>query len=346
MNGSFPIILILYNQNRSTVIYILSKVFQTLIFLIGVVSVVDFQEDDPEQDYIPFRDFYSRYTVEPKARKLLVTSFFSRKFSHCLSSRFLPQPKPGSKTCVCSTPYIPEDMNQSKLMHFCPRPSCRIAYHENCLLSIKSQDPVPAAGPSSPKKSRAKSARKHASIIHVKRRLPAVNGNATSDPSESRALRLLACSPDTDDEIDLQSLIPLTIIHKDHGSDTEIEPPKKKRRGRPKNIPSSPTETVLQEPHSLTQVLSTLPADLLQVAQQPLVRGGAFAVGGVAGNIGAVTRARRIVYQVLEGGEVPEDWEEMLFGEDGESNVGNAIVKLIGGKTVPPLLCPKCNSAI
>ena len=235
-------------------------------------------------------------------------------------------------------------MNPSKLMHFCPRPSCRTAYHENCLLSIKSQDPNPVTGSSSSQKFPAKSARKHASAIHVKRRLAAVNGNATSSPSQSRALRLLACSPDTDDEIDLQSLIPITVIQ---DSDTEIEPPKKKRRGRPKNIPSSPTETILQQPRTLTQVLSTLPPDLLQVAQQPLVRGGAFAIGGVAGNIGAVTRARRIVYQVLEGGEVPDNWEEMLFGEDGDANVGNAIVKLIGGKTViPPLLCPKCNSAI
>jgi hypothetical protein len=233
-------------------------------------------------------------------------------------------------------------MNPSKLMHFCPRPSCRTAYHEKCLLGIKSQDPNSAPGSSSSKKSPAKSARKHTSAIRVKLRSTAGNDNATISPSQSRALRLLACSPDTDDEIDLQSLIPITINH-----ESDTEPPKKKRRGRPKNIPSSPTETVLQQPRTLTQVLSTLPSDLLQVAQQPLVRGGAFAIGGVAGNIGAVTRARRMVYQVLEGGEVPDDWEEMLFGEDGDANVANAIVKLIGGKTViPPLLCPKCNSAI
>ena len=231
-------------------------------------------------------------------------------------------------------------MNPLKLMHFCPRPSCRTAYHEKCLLSIKSQDPNPVAVSSSSKPT--KSARKHASAIHVKRRSLAANGNATLSPSETRALRLLACSPDTDDEIDLQSLIPITITQ-----ESGTEPPKKKRRGRPKNIPSSPTATVLHQPLTLTQVLSTLPPDLLQVAQQPLVRGGAFANGGVAGNVGAVTRARRMVYQILEGGEVPDDWEEMLFGEDGDANVANAIVKLIGGKTVvPPLLCPKCNSAI
>ena len=250
---------------------------------------------------------------------------------------------------------MPEDVDPSKLMHFCPRPSCRIAYHKDCLLNINSQDPNLVAGPSSPRspakgaiKSPAKSARKHASAIHVKPRPSALNGNVSSNQSQSRALQLLACSPDTDDEVDLESLIPITTIlnNAHHESDTEIEPPKKKRRGRPKNILSSPSEVVLQQPHTLIQVLSTLPPDLLQVAQQPLVRGGAFAKGGVAGNIGAVTRARRIVYQVLEGGEVPHDWEEKLFGEDGDSNIGNAIVKLRGEETVSPLLCPKCKSAI
>ena len=55
------------------------------LFSIGVVSVTDFQEDDPEQAYIPPRSFYRRFTVEPKARKLLVQpGFFSLEISHCL----------------------------------------------------------------------------------------------------------------------------------------------------------------------------------------------------------------------------------------------------------------------
>ena len=246
---------------------------------------------------------------------------------------------------------MPEDVDKLKLMHFCPRPSCRIAYHEKCLLNIGSRDFNPVAGLSGLRLP-GRSARKHASAIHVKRRPIVVNGSpattTTAPKSQSRALRLLACSPDTDDAIDLGSLIPLTIVHKKSQpeSDTD-EPPKKKRRGRPsKNIPSSPTEAVLQQPRTLSEVLSTLPPDLLNIAQQPLVRGGAFALGGVAGNIGAVTRARRIVYQVLEGGEVPDGWEEMVFGEDAGANVDNVIVKLTGGRTIPPLLCPKCKSAI
>jgi hypothetical protein len=63
-----------------------------LIFSIGVVSVADFQEDDPEQTYIPRKSFYRRFTVEPKARKLLVTSFlFSQNFS-LFTTTFFPSP--------------------------------------------------------------------------------------------------------------------------------------------------------------------------------------------------------------------------------------------------------------
>jgi hypothetical protein len=159
----------------------------------------------------------------------------------------------------------------------------------------------------------------------------------------------LACSPDTDDEVDLGSLIPITLDQKNvqSDSDTEIQPPKKKRRGRPlKKIRAPPTEAVLQQPRTLTEVLSSLPPDLLKVAQQPLVRGGAFPNGGVAGNIGAVTRARRIVYEILEGGEVADDWEDVLFCGDKEGSVDNAIVELTGGQMVSPLICPKCTSAI
>ena len=245
---------------------------------------------------------------------------------------------------------MPEDTAQSKLMHFCPRPSCRIAYHEKCLLNIKSQDTDQIASPSSsPVPTR--SAKKHASAIHVKRKV--VNGHTVVSPTkttQSRVLRLLACSPDTDDVIDLESLIPMTVIHQNAQPDSDTEtaqPPKKKRRGRPsKKMPSSPTEAVIQQSFTLAEVLSTIPPDLLKMAQQPLVRGGAFELGGVAGNIGIVTRARRFVYRALEGGEVPSDWEELLFGEGSDVNISNAIVKLRGGKMVPPLLCPKCKSAI
>src|SRR5271168_374568 len=46
-----------------------------LLFLVGVITVAKFIEDDPEQAYIPPHKFYRRYTFEYKARKLQVTLF-------------------------------------------------------------------------------------------------------------------------------------------------------------------------------------------------------------------------------------------------------------------------------
>ncbi|KAJ3504490.1 hypothetical protein NLJ89_g7907 [Agrocybe chaxingu] len=51
-----------------------------------------------------------------------------------------------------------------------------------------------------------------------------------------------------------------------------------------------------------------------------MVRGGAFDKGGVSGNVGIVTRARRLVYAYLSeagggtGGSDVEVWEEKVFG--------------------------------
>jgi len=87
------------------------------------------------------------------------------------------------------------------------------------------------------------------------------------------------------------------------------------------------------------ELLGALPPDLVLVAQQPIVRGASFALGGVAGNVGWVVRARRMVYDALDGTPVPEDWEA-------EIDVERAIVK-IGGKTVlPAVVCPQCQGAI
>ena len=81
-----------------------------------------------------------------------------------------------------------------------------------------------------------------------------------------------------------------------------------------------------------------LPADLLLIAQQPIVRGGAFSAGGVAGNISDVVGARRIVYEALQGKLVPDTWEEGL-------DVHRAVYIKKTGKT-PAFLCPKCEGAI
>jgi hypothetical protein len=70
-----------------------------------------------------------------------------------------------------------------------------------------------------------------------------------------------------------------------------------------------------------------------------MVRGAAFAAGGVAGNVGWVVRARRMVYEALGGVQVPEDWEAAII-------VDRAVVKFFGKKLTPGVVCPQCRGAI
>jgi len=208
------------------------------------------------------------------------------------------------------------------------------------------------------------------------------NEDSLSPPSTStqsisltdRSLRLLACSPDVDETVDLDALIPVNMDADEPGdasgmSDTDSARPRKKQRGRSQRKgvtrrkttkKSTSVHTLHKEENaaSLTTVLSTVPPDLLRVAIQPLVRGGAFRAGGVAGNIGMVTRARRLIYAALQmgggPGSVPDnDWEDMVFGDD-RTLIGcgleNAIVRIEGRdgkeKTITPFVCLNCKSAI
>lgn len=123
-----------------------------------------------------------------------------------------------------------------------------------------------------------------------------------------------------------------------------------------------------------TRALAKLPSKLVLVASQPIVRGCTFAAGGVSGNVRAVVRARRLVYQVLgiakedgaddgdddmsveyteeylkagvERGEVPTDWEERVLGPESRAKLDDCVVKVRGARTVPILACPECGSAI
>ncbi|KJA25224.1 hypothetical protein HYPSUDRAFT_37698 [Hypholoma sublateritium FD-334 SS-4] len=315
----------------------------------AVISVTTFNENDPEPPFIARDEFYHRYTFEYKARTL--------------------KPKPGSAACTCQMPYCPDDTLPDSIMHFCPRPSCRRAFHQSCLLAGKHKESSSAEALTTVhvKPSAAaplRSARKHASPIKKVSKTtttaPPASAASSSSSSASRALRLLACSPDTDDNVDLESLVALTMIqgsltnNNDDASDVE-KPPKKKRRGRPsKNAPNEaasgpPVEVRAQPVRALADTLADLPPLLLQVAQQPMVRGAAFRPGGISGNIGFVTRARRLVYQILEGSSLPEDWEVQVFSEHGEVRLGaeNAIVQISGArKPLPLVVCPKCRSAI
>ncbi|KAF9525287.1 hypothetical protein CPB83DRAFT_859833 [Crepidotus variabilis] len=207
----------------------------------------------------------------------------------------------------------------------------------------------------------------------------------------ARALRLLASSPDADEEVDLYALIPSrvadpSLMDVDSDDDAEgeddseaEEPSKKRRRGRPPKKPAprkiaKRTRSSVTTPSrsALPTLLSTIPPELLAIATQPLTRGGAFTAGGVAGNIGMVTCARRLVYAALQMGdgiETTQGWEDNVLGDDREKlevTVKNAIVKVkvedeegtssgsrskktkktIGCDELPSFLCPSCQGAI
>jgi hypothetical protein len=52
------------------------------------------------------------------------------------------QPKVSDSACICNVAYNPD---RDPVMHFCPRPSCRLAFHQGCLLVSKQKESNPAA---------------------------------------------------------------------------------------------------------------------------------------------------------------------------------------------------------
>ncbi|TFK25416.1 hypothetical protein FA15DRAFT_357076 [Coprinopsis marcescibilis] len=112
-----------------------------------IVTVTDLRDEDPEQPYIGNDQFYMRYAIERQARRL--------------------KPKP-ENTCICHKPYVPHD--ETTVMHFCPRPTCRKWFHQVCLINNKS---------------------------------------AKSCSQQARGLRLLATSPDDEEPESLHDKIPM-----------------------------------------------------------------------------------------------------------------------------------------
>ncbi|KAH9474725.1 hypothetical protein JR316_0013190 [Psilocybe cubensis] len=178
-------------------------------------------------------------------------------------------------------------------------------------------------------------------------------GNLTpSNPIFSRSFRLLSCSPDTDETINLQSLIPLTVQSPTELNEAEeiviSRPAMKKRKGRrsviKNHVPSAPPRRPKQ---TIVEALGSVPFELLHIAEQPLVRGAAFANGGISGNIAFVTRARRLLYKLLQGEPMPERWEDEIFVQGEGADLTNAIVKIgASQRPFPPFVCPNCKSAI
>ena len=293
-------------------------------------------------------------------------------------------------------------------MHFCPRPGCRRAYHARCLGSSRESSAVRVGVVNGEvgKDVVKKSARKHASPVKKPKSKVKVGVKAEADQSAAgltpRALRLLACSPDTDEHVDLAGLILQgggdeerevegmmgkgkekavgdgeATGDEDELDTIRLEPPRKKQRqarNHPRSTSSQPSSSTAAETHpgaTLDRLLSAVPPDLLSIATQAQVRGGAFWEGGVSGNFGLVTRARRFVYAYLKAGGdegMLDGWEDVIFGvargeDDQDEDVGmddgngtrkgkkgekgdrvtiqNAIVR-----GLQPFVCPVCSSAI
>ncbi|OAX37132.1 hypothetical protein K503DRAFT_251758 [Rhizopogon vinicolor AM-OR11-026] len=197
--------------------------------------------DERSLDQEPFDDdhFFRRYDLEYRARRIL--------------------PNVSKSACICGVSYNPD---RDQVMHFCPRPTCCLAFHQECLLMYKQHESNTAA----------------------------------------RARRLLECWPDTDKKLSVETLI---------------------RRGKGSG-------------YSMSDPLKEFPEELLQTAQQQIVKG--VQAGGVVGNVKSVVAARRLIYKTLiEGSILPVDWM---------SQVDVDTVVHLQDKGFPVYLCPECRSAI
>ncbi|KAJ7177808.1 hypothetical protein C8R46DRAFT_1075008 [Mycena filopes] len=99
-----------------------SEVVSALTFE-GLVTMVQFFEDDPDQVRILPGQFFYRYYLETNRAIFNI----SRYTCDALESL-------GSNTCGCGRPYNPDEMASHLVMHWCPRPSCRRGYHRECLI--------------------------------------------------------------------------------------------------------------------------------------------------------------------------------------------------------------------
>ena len=135
----------------------------------------------------------------------------------------------------------------------------------------------------------------------------------------SRTLQLIMTWPDEDKKDTIFSLLSYTGQNDDQSD-------------------ASPQEVSM----IISDFLDSLPNELVQVAEQPIVRGAAFKSGGVTGNISYVVQARRMIYEVLRGSSIPDDWAASV-------DLKKSIVDIQMGakkKRMPAFLCPECNSVI
>ncbi|KAF8557497.1 hypothetical protein OG21DRAFT_1494683 [Imleria badia] len=81
--------------------------------------------------------------------------------------------------------------------------------------------------------------------------------------------------------------------------------------------------------------LADIPAELIAVAEQPIVRGTQG--GGVVGNIASVVAARRLIYKALIGdSDIPDNWKTSM----------DTSTAFLDSDSLPNCFCPSCRSPI
>ncbi|KAF7354909.1 hypothetical protein MSAN_01405600 [Mycena sanguinolenta] len=86
------------------------------------IQVLKFCEDDPDQNDIPDSSFFYRYFLKTSSKKYELLVMQSSEHPEDL--------------CLCHCPYNLRDTDLLRVMHMCPRPSCRRFYHRSCLLEF------------------------------------------------------------------------------------------------------------------------------------------------------------------------------------------------------------------
>ena len=98
----------------------------------------EYQENALNARKIRVDEFFYRFDLEHKARRLMVSTLIlgiiilQCRLPHTHST---PQPHPSGLACLCNRLYNPDERAPEKLMHTCPRKDCRRAWHRGCLLS-------------------------------------------------------------------------------------------------------------------------------------------------------------------------------------------------------------------
>ncbi|KAJ7121029.1 hypothetical protein C8R44DRAFT_981898 [Mycena epipterygia] len=110
-----------------------SEIISSLTFE-AVVPMADFLEDDPNQVPILRDQFFCRYFLDTNQSTFKISQYTSNVEKPMHASNLRVWEDFGCNSCLCGEPYSPEDMDPRRVMHWCPRPNCRRAYHRSCLL--------------------------------------------------------------------------------------------------------------------------------------------------------------------------------------------------------------------